>query len=104
MFRTLGSGFPYGTLAVNLLGGLLMGILIGLLARFGPPGHTWHLLLATGFLGGFTTFSAFSLDVVMMLQRSAFITAGSYIALSVIGSVFAVILGMWLVRLSTGSL
>lgn len=54
---------------MNLVGGLLMGLLVGSLARFGQGGDAWRLLLATGVLGGFTTFSAFSLEVVTMIER-----------------------------------
>lgn len=95
-----GPGFPWGTLAVNLLGGLLMGALVGTLARLSVPGETWRLLLAVGVLGGFTTFSAFSLDSVVMLQRGDFGLAATYILASVIGSIAAVFVGLSLSRIA----
>lgn len=94
--RLLGPGFPWGTLAVNILGGLLMGILVGVLAARGGS-EQLRLLLGVGVLGGFTTFSAFSLDVVTMIGRGAMLTALGYILASVIASVGALYLGKALV-------
>src|SRR3712207_1029135 len=68
--RLIGPGFPAGTLAVNVAGGLLMGLLAGYLAfKSERGGEALRLFLATGFLGGFTTFSAFSLDAVLLWNR-----------------------------------
>ena len=92
-----GTGFPWGTLAVNLIGGLLMGALVGMLARAGD-GENWRLLLGVGVLGGFTTFSAFSLDTVTLLQRGDLGLAATYILVSVIGSVAALFAGLQLTR------
>lgn len=96
--RVFGPGWPWGTLAVNLIGGLLMGALVGWLGRHEGSGESWRLLLGVGVLGGFTTFSAFSLDVALMLQRGEWAAAGGYVALSVIGSVAALFLGLALTR------
>jgi len=93
-----GPGYPWGTLAVNLVGGFLMGMLISNLVRFGHGGETWRLLLGVGVLGGFTTFSAFSLDAVTMLQRGDWLVALGYILLSVIGSIAALGLGLSLTK------
>jgi CrcB protein len=93
-----GTGFPWGTLAVNLIGGLLMGALVGMLARAADGGENWRLLLGVGVLGGFTTFSAFSLDTVTMLQRGDLGLAALYILVSVIGSVAALFAGLQLTR------
>lgn len=93
-----GPGYPWGTLAVNLIGGLLMGVLAGTLARFGQGGEQWRLLLGVGVLGGFTTFSAFSLDVMVMLERGDWAHALGYILASVVGSVVALALGLAVVR------
>lgn len=93
----LGPGYPYGTLAVNLVGGFAMGLLAGLLARTGGSEQA-RLLLAVGVLGGFTTFSAFSLDVVAMLERGALLPAAGYVLASVIGALLAVYAGLFLVR------
>ncbi|PXA91095.1 fluoride efflux transporter CrcB [Nostoc sp. 3335mG] len=97
----LGPGYPWGTLAVNLVGGLAMGLLAGSLTRLGQSGETWRLLIGVGLLGGFTTFSAFSLDVVAMLQRGDWGLAIGYISASVIGSVAAVAAGFWIATMMT---
>lgn len=97
--RLLGPGWPYGTFAVNLLGGLAMGALVTVLAlRGGGHQETWRLLAGVGLLGGFTTFSAFSLDVANMIGRKAWLDAGGYALASVAGSVIALFIGMALAR------
>ena len=98
--RLIGSGFPWGTLAVNILGSFVMGVLAGYLAFKAGTEWTQHarLFLATGVLGGFTTFSAFSLDVALMMERQQLVAAGTYVAASVLGSVGALFLGLWLTR------
>lgn len=93
-----GPAFPFGTLAVNLIGGFAMGLLVGLLARLSVPSENWRLLLGVGVLGGYTTFSAFSLDVVTMMQRGDLTTAALYILVSVIGSIAVLFAGLALVR------
>ena len=97
MLSLLGADYPFGTLAVNLIGGLLMGVLVGVLAR-NTASETWRLLLGVGVLGGFTTFSAFSLDVVTMIERGAVGVAFGYVLVSVIGSVAALFAGLSAVR------
>ncbi|RMB54489.1 camphor resistance protein CrcB [Sphingomonas sp. PP-CE-3A-406] len=97
MLSLLGADYPFGTLAVNLIGGLLMGVLVGVLAR-NAASETWRLLLGVGVLGGFTTFSAFSLDVVTMIERGAIGVAFGYVLVSVIGSVAALFAGLSAVR------
>lgn len=93
-----GPDYPWGTLAVNLIGGFLMGLLAGSLARFGQGGETWRLLLGVGVLGGFTTFSAFSLDAMVMIERGDWMTALGYILASVAGSILALALGLGAMR------
>jgi len=93
-----GPGFPFGTLAVNLLGGLLMGLLVGVLARVDEGGEHLRLLLGVGVLGGFTTFSAFSLEMVNMLTRGEAGVAVGYGLASVLGSMAALFIGLWIVR------
>ena len=84
-----GAAFPWGTLAVNILGGLLMGLLA---ARM--PGDAARLLLGVGVLGGFTTFSAFSLETVTLFEGGAAPAALAYVAASVIGACLALWLGL----------
>ncbi|MHA3841603.1 fluoride efflux transporter CrcB [Sphingomonas aestuarii] len=97
-----GPGYPWGTLAINILGSLAMGVLAGLLARgLVAGGETVRLLVGVGLLGGFTTFSAFSLDAVLMAERGGWIAALPYILASVIGSIGALIGGLQLVRAVT---
>ena len=92
-----GPAWPWGTLTVNLAGGLLMGLLAGTLARTGG-GENLRLLLGVGVLGGFTTFSAFSLEVATMIERGALLPAAFYAALSVVGAVLALFGGLALAR------
>ncbi|WP_188444944.1 fluoride efflux transporter CrcB [Sphingomonas psychrolutea] len=97
--RGFGPDFPYGTLTVNLVGGFAMGVLAAFLARHSAS-ENWRLLLGVGVLGGFTTFSAFSLDVVTMIERGSLGVALGYALLSVIGSVIALFAGLTLVRVA----
>lgn len=96
--RAMGPNYPWGTLAVNLIGGFAMGLLVGGLARAGQGGEQARLLVGVGVLGGFTTFSAFSLDVMNMLQRGDWSSGLVYIFASVIGSIAALAIGLGLVR------
>ncbi len=93
----LGVGFPYGTLTVNILGGLAMGLLVGVFARVGAI-EGWRLFAGVGVLGGFTTFSSFSLDVVNLYESGAIAVALGYILVSVVGSILALFAGLALVR------
>jgi fluoride exporter len=97
--RLLGPSFPWSTLFVNVAGSLLMGLLAGWLARRAGPGSTeLRLFLATGILGGFTTFSAFSLDIAALWERGAMLPAAFYAAASVGLSVAALFLGLSVAR------
>ena len=96
-----GPGFPYGTLFVNVAGGLLMGVIAQLLLARGGGGQELRLFLTTGLLGGFTTFSAFSLEAALMWQRSDYAALGFYVLASVVLSIAAVFVGMAGVRALT---
>jgi CrcB protein len=99
VFRSLGPGWPYGTFTANVVGGFLMGFLASWLAhRGGPDQERWRLLLGVGALGGFTTFSSFSLETVLMIERRDYGQALGYIAASVILSVGALFLGLLAAR------
>ncbi|WP_266204309.1 fluoride efflux transporter CrcB [Pontibacter kalidii] len=90
--------FPFGTLGVNLIGCFLMGLVFELIAKGDMPGE-WRPFLATGILGGFTTFSAFSLESVSLLQAEQYGQAILYILASVVLGLLATFAGMWLVKL-----
>ena len=97
--RLIGANpFPYATLTVNVLGSLAMGLLAGWLARHGESGEPWRLLLGVGVLGGFTTFSAFSLELALMIERGAMAQAATYVALSLLGGVGGLCAGLALAR------
>ncbi len=93
-----GLGFPWGTLGVNIIGGFLMGLLAAMLARFGTGGEQMRLLVGVGALGGFTTFSSFSLETMLMIERGQATMALGYALASVIGAVGALWLGLLVVR------
>lgn len=98
MGRLLGTGFPWGTLTVNLVGSLLMGVLVELLVlRYGGSAYM-RAFLGTGFLGGFTTFSAFSLDSYALIERGDHLLALSYAVVSVVAGLAALYAGIALVR------
>jgi len=83
---------------VNLLGGLLTGVLAGIVMKDGPVDQPLWMFLGVGVLGGFTTFSAFSLDVFAMIQRSDFTLSAAYALASIAGSVMFLVAGLWLAR------
>jgi CrcB protein len=95
-----GPGYPWGTLTVNLVGGLLMGVLVGVLAKAAVSQENARLCLAIGVLGGFTTFSSFALDAVNMIDRGDWASTVIYALVSVIGSILAVFAGLALVRVA----
>ncbi|MCA0401247.1 MAG: fluoride efflux transporter CrcB [Proteobacteria bacterium] len=94
--RWLGPAFPWGTLAVNLLGGLAMGLLARLVVALPSGGQEARFFLMTGILGGFTTFSAFSLDAATLWMRGETGQAALYVAISVAGALGALAAGLWL--------
>ena len=96
--RTLGTEFPYGTLIINVTGSLVMGLIAGYLAFKGDASQHWRLFLMTGILGGYTTFSAFSLDAALLYERGATGLAAVYVLASVILSIGGLFAGLALVR------
>lgn len=96
--KLAGSGFPWATLGVNVAGSFVMGLLVAVFAHFWQPSHEIKAFLLTGLLGAFTTFSAFSLDVVSLWERGAVDLAVIYALGSVILSVGALLAAMFLVR------
>lgn len=98
VMRYASGGFPWGTLAVNLIGAFLIGLIIELSALRLSLSQDMKLLLVTGILGGFTTFSAFSLETVLLLQRGDWGQALAYVLMSVLGCVALVYAGMTAIR------
>lgn len=96
--RAFGPYFPWGTLIANISGGLLMGLLAGTLARIGSNNEPWRLFLAVGVLGGFTTFSAFTLETFGMIERGQYALAAAYILISVAGAIAGLAVGLLFLR------
>ena len=96
--RCLGTAFPYHTLIINVTGSLVMGLIAGYLAFKGDTSQHWRLFLMTGILGGYTTFSAFSLDAALLYERGAMGLAALYVLASVILSIAGLFAGLALVR------
>ncbi len=98
--KWLGASFPYGTMAINILGSGVMGLVAGWLAFKAGEGWTQstRLFLATGILGGFTTFSAFSLDAILLWERGEALMAAFYVIGSVALSLAALVAGLSIVR------
>ncbi|MBS9720376.1 fluoride efflux transporter CrcB [Tianweitania sp. BSSL-BM11] len=97
--RLTTTAFPWWTIVINILGSLIMGLLVGWLARRSGTSDALRLFVATGMLGGFTTFSAFSLDFATLWQRGEVMGAFGYVAASVIVSLIAVFAGLWVARI-----
>ena len=96
--RTLGGGFPYATLLINITGSLIMGLVVAYFAFKGEASQHWRLFLTTGILGGYTTFSAFSLDAALLYERGAIGLAALYVLASVVLSILGLFAGLYLVR------
>ena len=96
--RACGLSFPYGTFVINITGSLVMGLIAGYLAFKGEASQPWRLFLMTGVLGGYTTFSAFSLDAVTLYERGQGGLAAFYVLGSVVLSIAGLIGGLSLVR------
>jgi CrcB protein len=96
MMRLAGPGFPWGTVAANLLGSFMMGVLVVVLAHKG--GMRYAPFLMTGVLGGYTTFSAFSLDAYTLYERGAYLQAGGYVFGSVALGLAGLVAGMAVAR------
>jgi CrcB protein len=94
--------FPFGTLVINLVGSLVLGVLVGLLTWHGLPKDD-EVVLGVGFCGGFTTFSTFTFETVRLVERGERALAGSYLAASVVGSLAAAAAGLALAGLRFGA-
>jgi len=96
--RAFGTGFPYGTMLINITGSLVMGLVAAYFAFKGDASQHWRLFLTTGILGGYTTFSAFSLDAALLYERGAIGPAAVYVLASVALSIAGLFAGFALVR------
>ena len=96
-----GSVFPWGILAINITGSTALGLVAGWFAFRGDAPTDLRLFLTTGVLGGYTTFSAFSLDTAVLYQRGQPGLAGAYVAASVLLSILGLFAGLWAVRLAS---
>ena len=98
----IGPSFPAGTLFVNVVGSAIMGLVAGWFATRGGD-EPARLFLTTGIVGGFTTFSAFSLDTAVLWERADHLTAAAYVVSSVVASIAALFVGLWAARSMLGS-
>ena len=96
--RAFGTAFPYHTFIINITGSIIMGLVAGYLAFKGGPSQHWRLFLMTGVLGGYTTFSAFSLDAALLYERGQIALTLLYVLGSVVLSIAGLFAGLALVR------
>jgi CrcB protein len=96
--RTMGEAFPWHTLIINVTGSFIMGVMIALMALRWNASQELRAFLTTGILGGYTTFSAFSLDFALLVERKAYALAGAYAAGSVVLSLVGIFAGLALIR------
>lgn len=94
------TAFPWATLFVNVVGSLIMGMLAGFLARHGQGGEQWRLFIGVGVLGGYTTFSSFSLEMMMLIERGQPLQAFTYALISLLAGLTALYLGLIVMRLA----
>ncbi|HEY4139960.1 MAG TPA: fluoride efflux transporter CrcB [Pseudolabrys sp.] len=96
--RTFGTAFPYGTLLINITGSIIMGLAAAYFAFKGDASQNWRLFMTTGILGGYTTFSAFSLDTALLYERGEIGLAAIYVIASVAVSIVGLFAGLAIVR------
>ena len=100
--KVMGSGFPWHTLLINVVGSLAIGLFAGFFAFKSDATAHWRLFLTTGICGGFTTFSAFSLDAVTLYERGEPGASAIYIVASVVAALIALVIGLWAMRTAFG--
>lgn len=102
--RLFGTGFPFGTLAANLIGSFLMAVIMEFFALRSDLALNARLFLTTGVLGGYTTFSTFTLDAMLRIEQGDWLIASAYVVLSVLGALVAFLVGMILIRQLIGDM
>jgi CrcB protein len=100
--RLVGTGYPFGTFGINVLGSFLMGVIAEYFALKSGMSQPLRLLLTTGIMGGFTTFSTFSLETALLVERDQFVAAGIYVAASIMIGIGALFAGLAVVRFLVG--
>ncbi|WP_237151465.1 fluoride efflux transporter CrcB [Oryzibacter oryziterrae] len=96
--KLFGADFPWGTVTVNVLGSIIMGLFIGLLSLKFNGSQALRVFFAVGILGGFTTLSSFALDSVTLWERGAYLSASGYVIGTLIASIGGLVAGLWIVR------
>jgi fluoride exporter len=96
--RCMAPGFPWGTFIINVTGSTVMGLIAGYLAFKGEASQPWRLFVMTGILGGYTTFSAYSLDAALLYERGELLLAALYVVGSVVLSIAGLFAGLALIR------
>jgi CrcB protein len=96
--KCIGTAFPYGTFIINITGSTVMGLVAGYFAFRGDAPQSWRLFLMTGILGGYTTFSAYSLDAALLYERGEIGLAAFYVVGSVVFSILGLFAGLALMR------
>jgi fluoride exporter len=99
--KCIGTSFPWGTFIINITGSTVMGLIAGYLAFKGEASQPWRLFIMTGILGGYTTFSAFSLDAATLYERGALGLAAAYVLGSVVLSIAGLFIGLAVIRALT---
>jgi fluoride exporter len=99
--HVFGMSFPWGIFAINIAGSFMMGLLVGIFAHYGEVPQNFKAFLTVGILGAFTTFSTFSLDTIVLLERGALLSAALYVAGSVFFAITSLYGGMLLMRAFT---
>lgn len=94
----LGTSFPYGTMVVNIIGSLIMGLVIGYFAKLTDVSQEVRLFFIVGVLGGFTTFSTFSLDAISLIERGEWLAMFGYVMMSVFFAIGGLAVGMLIMR------
>lgn len=98
--KVIPSAFPFGTFFINVSGSFLIGVIYGLSGRYNWPTTEWRVFLATGFCGGYTTFSAFSYENIKLLESGNYVIFAAYSVASVVAGIFAALIGVAITKIN----